>query len=207
MSVFKVALNNVEQGQMDLDPSTARSAYGTGAVTGQGLGGQFDPSIQRQIFVNGPNLTQRLLKDGETFTDCNYWKRFAYPQVPLKHAFIEVVTDDGSVYSDNPDENTYPQMTTISAVGGTTFADNEYDILGTTGGHAVFTQITNNGAGAVQVRLNGLTGATFTLAASATQIYNNGDLVVTKIQIDNSASGAADADVDVQVAVRSVCNS
>jgi hypothetical protein len=203
MSVFKVNLNNVDQGLLDLDPSSATP----GAVTGQGLGDQINPSIQRTVYIMGPNLVNRLLADGETFSDCNYWKRFAYPQVPFNEAFIEVITDDGSIYSDNPDENTYPSMSTISALGGTTFDDNDLDILGTLGSHAVFTQIINNGTGSVQIRLNGLTGATFTLGGGDQQVYNNGDLVVTRIQVDNSASGAADADVDIQLSLRSVCES
>ncbi|MHC4214814.1 MAG: hypothetical protein ACYSWP_15740 [Planctomycetota bacterium] len=203
MSVFKVALNNVEQGLLDKDPSTATP----GAITGQGLGDQIDPSKQRQVYIMGPNLINRLMIDGETFTDCNYWKQFAYPQVSLEDAIVEVLVDDGSVYSSNPELNTYPAATTITAVGGTTFADNELDIVSTYGGPAVFTQITNNGAGDVQVRLNGLTTATFTLASGDTQIFNNGDLTVTKIQVDNSASGAADADVAVLLSVQSICTS
>jgi hypothetical protein len=203
MSVFRVALNNREQGLLDLDPGTATP----GAVTGQGLGDQINPSIQRQVYVMGPNLINRLMVDGETFSDCNYWKRFAYPQVELEDAIVEVVSDDGSVYSDIPEENTFPAATTLSCVAGTTFTDNEWDILTTYGGPAVFTQITNNGAGSVQVRLNGLSGATFTLGAGDTQIFNNGDLSVTKIQIDNSASGATDADVDILASIRSVCSS
>jgi len=203
MSVFKVALNNTEQGTLDKDPSTASA----GAVTGQGLGSQIDPSKQRQVYVMGPNLINRKLSDGETFTDCNYWKRFAYPQCSLEDAIVEVVSDDGSVYSDVAGENTYPAATTIEATAGTTFADNEVDIVTTYGSAAVFTQITNNGAGSVQIRLNGLTTATFTLAAADTQIFNNGDLSVSKIQVDNSASGAADADVDVLLSIRSSCNS
>ena len=203
MSVFRVALNNVEQGLLDKDPSTASA----GAVTGQGLGDQIDPSKQRQVYVMGPNLINRKLSDGETFTDCNYWKRFAYPQCSLEDAIVEVVSDDGSVYSDVAGENTYPAATTISATAGTTFADNEVDVVTTYGSAAVFTQITNNGSGSVQVRLNGLTTATFTLAAADTQIFNNGDLAVSKIQVANSESGAADADVAVLLSIRSSCNS
>jgi hypothetical protein len=203
MSVFRVALNNREQGLLDKDPSTASA----GAIVGQGLGDQMDPSIQRQVYVMGPKKINRLLSDGDTFTDCNYWKRFAYPQVSLEDAIVEVVSDDGSVYSDIPEENTFPAATSMSVLATTTWTDNEWDILTVYGSPAVFTQITNNGAGSVQIRLNGLSGATFTLAAGDTQIFNNGDLSVTKIQVDNSASGAVDGTVDILISVRSVCNS
>jgi hypothetical protein len=31
-------------------------------------------SYQRTIYVMGPNKVNRKLKDGDTFTDSNYWK-------------------------------------------------------------------------------------------------------------------------------------
>lgn len=203
MSVFKVALNNAEQGLLDLDPSTASANQ----VTSQGLGSQFNPSIQRGVYIMGPNLVNRLLIDGSTFTDCNYWKRYAFPQVPLNEAFIEVVTDDGSIFSDVPSENTFPKVFDLVAAGGSTFTDNQADIVGTTGGFATFAQITNNGSGAIKVRLNGLTDAIFDLGAGDTQVFNSGDLQITLIEIDNSVSGASSAAVQIITSVRSVCNS
>ena len=117
MSVFRVKLQNVKQGLMDLDPSTHPLAMGSGnqpatyGMNGEPMGQEWPnseaQSRQRQMFVAGPGRTYRLLKDGDTFTDNNYWKRFAFPQVGREFAFIEVVTDDGSVYSDVPEENTF----------------------------------------------------------------------------------------------------
>ena len=70
MSVFQVELNNVEQGLLDLDPSTHPLATGSGSepatygVLGEPFGEAFPnsggSSLQRQIFVTGPNLTYRL---------------------------------------------------------------------------------------------------------------------------------------------------
>lgn len=211
MSVFRVALNNTQQGLLDLDPSTASA----GAVTGQGLGDQMNPSIQRGVYVMGPNRINRLLIDGDTFTDCNYWKRFAYPQVPLDEAIVEVLTDDGSIYSDVPEENTYPLSYDRSIAVNDTYGDNEIDIAFDTGGYAVFTQITNQEAAGsgldVKVGLNGSIGspsAIFDLDAGDTQIFNAGDLSVSLIQFDNSESGATGpVAVQVLVSVRSVCTS
>ena len=62
MSVFQVKLNNNKQGVLDTDSLT---------------GLELETSIQRQIFVAGPKRKYRLLVDGATFTDCNYWKRLA----------------------------------------------------------------------------------------------------------------------------------
>ena len=203
MSVFRVKLQHTgHQGQMDLDPSTS-----TAVSAGQGLGSPMSPSIQRTIYVAGPGRTYRKLMDGDTFTDCNYWKRFAYPQVSADAAFIEVVTDDGSVYSDVASENTFPKVYDLIIAAGTDFEDNVVDILGDTGGHAVFVQISNQGSAAVRVRINGTADAVFDLGSSETQVFNSGDLSVTKLEFINSVSGGSDADVQVLLSVKSVCNS
>lgn len=204
MSVFRVKLNNIQQGQLDLDPSTATSIS---ALNHSQLGSQFATSLQRTIYVTGPNRTWRKLFDGDTFTDCNYWKRFAYPQCELHEAFIEVVTDDGSVYSDVAEENTYPKVYDVTVAAGTDFEDNVVDILGDTGGHAVFVQIANQGSTSVRVRVNGATDAVFDLGNGETQVFNHGDLAVTKLEFLNTVSGGADSDVQVLLSVRSVCNS
>lgn len=192
MSVFRVKLNNNIQGNLDVDPTTSAMA---------------STSIQRTIFVTGPKKTYRTLRDGDEFTDCNYWKRFAYPQVPMSDAFIEVVTDDGSIYSDVADENTYPKVYDLSVTNGSTYTSNVVDILGDTGGYAVFVQIANQGSTAVKVRLNGVTDAIFDLGASETQVFNSGDLSITKLEFANTVSGGSTTAVQVLVSVRSVCNS
>lgn len=192
MSVFRVKLNNAAQGRLDVDVN----------------GVQFPVSKQRQMWVTGPNRTYRLLNDGDTFTDCNYWKKFAYPQMPLETAFIEVVTDDGSVYSDVSVENVYPYVYDLTVVGGTTWVDNVADIASDTGGYALFTQVTNKSLTQdIRMRLNGSTTAVVDLAANHTQIFNTGDLVVSKIEFDNTSSGATDVDVQVVLSIKSICNS
>jgi len=203
MSVFRVKLNNTAQGLMDLNPSTASQGD---------LGDQMSASLQRSVYVMGPNRINRLLADGETFTDCNYWKRFAYPQVALQDAIVEVVTDDGSVYSDVASENTFPVVENFAVLLNDTYEDQYLDILSDHGGYAVFTQITNQTSGeAIKVGLNGTVGdpaAIFDLAGGDTQIFNSGDLSIGLIAFDNSFSGA-DSTVNVQVllSVRSSCNS
>lgn len=204
MSVFKVALNSIAQGNMDLNPATATSISGNNHSQ---LGAGMNPSIQRTIYVTGPKHTYRKLKDGEQFTDCNYWKRFAYPQCALADAFIEVVTDDGSVYSDVEGENTYPRVYNLSVTNGSTYTSNVVDILGTTGGSAVFVQIANQGNTAVKVRLNGTANAIFDLGAGETQVFNNGDLAVNKLEFANTVSGGSTSAVQVLASVKSIVNS
>lgn len=191
MSVFRVKLNNSAQGALDINPSTL-------------LG--FSSSIQRTIFVTGPKRIYRKLFDGDTFTDCNYWKKFAYPQVPYDQAFIEVITDDGSIYSEVEEENNYPQVYTLTVLDSSAFAANVCDIIGDTGAAANFVQINNTaGGGDVRVKLNGLAGAIFDLNAGDTQVFNYGDLAVTKLNFDNSSG--SDADIQVIVSIKSTCQS
>ena len=54
MSVFRVRLTNSRQGRLDVYDN------------------------QRSAYITGPNRINRKLKDGEIFTDCNYWKRFEH---------------------------------------------------------------------------------------------------------------------------------
>lgn len=190
MSVFSVQLNNAKQGLLDTDPAT---------------GAQEVPSIQRTMFVEGPNRTLRELVDGSTFTDCNYWKRFAFPQVPLEQAIVTVITDDGSIWSNVESENTFPMVETMTVADGSSYAANLIDILGGTGSYAVFAQLKNTSSGNVSVKLNGLSTAVFTLEGNSTQIFNNGDLTLTSIAFANSSGGAVN--VEVILSVKSIANS
>lgn len=198
MSVFRVQLQNIQQGQLDLDPSSHPAVLGSSAQYGN-IGESFgtqnpnsgDASLQRQMFVAGPNRTYRLLKDGETFTDCNYWKQFAYPQTARDRAFIQVVTDDGSVWSDVAEENTFGAGATVTL--STSYADTVVDFVTTYGAPARFLQVQNlDGAIAISGELNGDTNLTFTLAAGATQVFNYGDIAITMLRL-KSASGTPSA--------------
>lgn len=200
MSVFRVKLANTNQGRLDVNPLT-----GLPVTT----------SSQRSIMVTGPNRIQRQLMDGETFTDCNYYKQFAYPQCALEDAFIEVVTDDGSVYSTVASENVYPVVWAPGAdgvIGAGDGIDDEnmsLDIVSTYGGTAVFVQIQNtDNSNSVKVKLNGSSTAIFTLGTNSTQIFNHGDLVISKIEFDNTASGASAVNaVEVILSLKSTINS
>lgn len=200
MSVFRVKLANAAQGKLEINPAT---------------GLPFTTSKSRTINVTGPKRIQRQLKDGEQFTDCNYWKRFAYPQVSLEDAFIEVVTDDGSVYSDVDSENVFPVVWKPGTSGvvsaNTTYTDTNMslDIVATYGGPAKFVQIQNtDSSDSIKVRLNGLSGAILTIDPNSTQIFNSGDIIINKLEFDNSFSGAAQVNaVEVLLSVKSQINS
>jgi len=203
MSIFQVQLNNVDQGQLDVNPSCCNtSSCTTGSNSRACVGEQFDPSIQRGVWIMGPNLTNRLLLDGATFTDCNYWKRFAYPQVPFNQAIVTVLEDDGSIYSDIPSENNFA-VTRTGLMPTGSFSDTVVDFVGSYGGPATFVQLTNTDTATdATVELNGDTMATFTLAASGTQVFDTGDLTISKLRFSGSG-----ADIDMIASVRSTCNS
>jgi hypothetical protein len=188
MSTFKVKLTQGDQGKLDEN----------GVSTGI--------SKQRTVYVMGPHKTNRLLKDGDTFTDSNYWKRFAYPQVTRDQAIVEVVSDDGSVYVDGPagepDVSTFPVVYDLTVVNGTTYGDaNTYaDILTDYGSHAVYCQVkttTNN----VKMKING--SAILDVLTSAVQVFNPGDLDITKLEFANTSGGTATVQILVSVVSKS----
>lgn len=186
MSVFKVDLNNQYQGYLDLDP---KSGLEFEASSG-------NPSIQRSMYISGPHGGILELKDGATFTDSNYWKRFAYPQVPESQAFITVVTDDGSAWSDVPSENTFPKVFNGTVASGTTTMV-DFTMSGTAS-FAQFAQISNLGAGTLSVALNGLTTAAFPLPNGSTQIFSAGDITLGALGL-TTASGSASSTTDYQI--------
>lgn len=190
MSVFKVKLT---QG---FGPA-AQGALDTAVVDGA--------SIQRTIYAPGPNKINRILFDGQTFTDVNYWKRFTYPTLPYDQAFIEVVTDDGSVWNDyNTSDNTFPESVDKTLAIASTYAteNNIIDVLGDYGGPAVFTQITNLTASTlIYARINGT--AVIPIVGGTSQVFDRGDLSITLIEFDNSASGAVSTSVNVFMSIQS----
>jgi hypothetical protein len=197
MSVFKVKLNNSLQGRLDVNPTTDMSEnFGI-------VGNPFPTSIQRQIYVAGPNNVHRLLKDGETFTDCNYWKKFTAEVVGEEYAFIEVVTDDGSIYSDVPAENVY-------SVGGsltltTSYDDSVVDFVVDHGGPARFLMVQNlDEEIVINGELNGDSNVIFAVGAGETMMFNQGDLIITTLRL-KGASG--NPNVSYIASVRSICNS
>jgi hypothetical protein len=196
MSVFQV---NLTQGvgrtaQGALDPSVVNGA-----------------SIQRSVWVAGPNKTNRQLFDGATFTDVNYWKRFSYAVTGnYDTAFINVLTDDGSTWNDFSDDNTFPYSYSTVLQAGDTYTTHtsgihrtQFNILADTGSPAVFTQIYNATASTVvNVRVNGSATAIFPLVGGTTQVFDKGDLLINMLEFDNTNSGAVNTTVYIFLAVQ-----
>lgn len=191
MSVFKVKL-------ADFNTPTDAKAFGSASHQG----------MQRSVYITGPKKMVRILKHGDQFTDCNYWKRFAYPQLPLNEAFIEVVTDDGTEWDDSVGAvNAFPVVYNIAAANNSTYttAGNAAAILTDHGSTSLFCQITNKHATvAVKIKLNG--SVIMDLPAASTQVFNAADLPISLIQVDNTGGGAT-VNVQVVASVKSIAKS
>lgn len=197
MSVFRVKLNNNVQGRLDLNASTDTSeSFGE-------VGNVFTVSKQRQIYVTGPNGKYRLLSDGDTFTDCNYWKKFTTEVMGEEFAFIEVLDDDGSIYSDIPEENTFSVGQTLTLT--TNYADSVVDFVTDHGAPARFLMIQNlDESITIFGELNGDTNITFAVGAGETMMFNQGDMVITSIRL-KGVSGTPD--VSFIASIKSQCYS
>lgn len=157
---------------------------------------------QRSAYIMGPNRINRILKDGEVFTDCNYWKRFAYPQVSLEEAFIEILEDDGTIYSDSLSDNTYPKVYDILAAPGSGFSENKADIQGDSGSFALFAQITNKSeTEPARIRINGLDSAVIDLGAGNTQVFNAGEVTIGSLEVENTSSESIPVQIVVSIRV------
>lgn len=180
MSTFRVKLSNSKQGLLDK---------------------HFN---QRSAYIMGPNRVNRKLNDGEIFKDCNYWKRFAYPQVSLEEAFIEVLEDDGTIYNEQMSPNTYPRVFDILAQKGSGFKENIADIFEESKSYATFAQITNKSEfDEIKIRLNKLDSAIIEIPPRNTQVFNVGEVTIGSIEIDNS-NGEEDVNVQIIVSIKSI---
>ena len=176
MSVFQVNLHSFGQGPVN-------------NVRFQTLAGGLTP---RTIYAMGPNKINRVLKDGDQFTDSNYWKRFAYPALPLDQAWITVVTDDGSTYDDHEKNGGVSTVGyTLACAASSAYSANQAAILSDYGNVAKYVQITNTHAtGLVKIRVNGVATAVFDLQPLSTHIFNVGDLDISLIEIQVGAIGS-----------------
>lgn len=201
MSTFQVRLKNNDQGVMDV--ATEVVSWQPDPLVPPVL---YNASLQRQVYVMGPKKINRLMRDGDIFEDCNYWKKFApyHPDnnpmgVPPEKAIIYILDDDGSVYSDIPGDNVFAWSTTetVNAVD-TAVADFGAEF----GSYAVSAIIRNDGAENATVTINGT--ASFPLNAGAVQVLNTGDVVIRTIEAETAG---LDTEINVFAGVRNVCRS
>jgi hypothetical protein len=185
MSVFQVRLNNINQGYLDINPNTVN------VNTGQGQ--EMQPSIQRTMFVQGPSGTFLKLHDGDIFTACNYWKRFAFPNVSLEDAIVNVLVDDNVPYSTAVafSDSSAPYAAVVPV--GTTVYFGTSDFAAPSSANVstgtVATQLTlvNNSGVAATVTLNGSASAVLSLAAGEMITFAHNEFAVSTLAVAGGA--------------------
>lgn len=157
-------------------------------------------------FFNGSLLTDKSFEEPDEVkvsrpvlktnkaSDCSieFNKRFTYAVTGnLETAFIEVVSDDGSIYSDVMEENTFTVGATAALT--TSFSATVVDFVTTYGGPARFLSVQNLDASIkITGELSGDTNVTFVVAAGETFMFNQGDMAITMLRL-KSASGTPSA--------------
>jgi hypothetical protein len=199
MSVFRVRLNanqpqNLDsQGNLDFNPSC-----------GNGSNVEMYPSIQRTMYLTGPNLEYLKLADGTTFSGSNYFKQYCVPFTTSTRAILELVTDDGTTWDpENP--GAFPVADSITVATSDTFSTNYVDIVALYGSYASYVQLKNNGTGATQditVQLNGSSNAVFTLEAGDVQVFDD-DFQITKVAF---TGGSASVTIEVIFGIQQTDN-
>ncbi len=126
----------------------------------------------------------RTFKDREVFEGSNYWKRYCSAD-----SFLIIIEDDGSIYSENPDENTHPFIVSKKIAPGSSYEDeeNEIDLMKEQGTFATFVLIRNkNASQSVNVKINGSKNAILELDGSDEISFDKGDIPISKLNFDNS---------------------
>lgn len=184
MSVFRVNTNQSSRQDVSVGHVLRPHVYGETSLSGDN---RFTPD--EYVVQTDPKGVLRTFKNGEVFTDNNYWKRFAYPQMSLDSAFIEVLEDDGSVYSDE-DGSSDVVSEDFDNLTEDYSDENTLDFEKEHGDTAGFLQIVNTSNSlAVTVEVNGK--GTFDIPAGDVQIFNKGDLSVRKLRFKSASAGGS----------------
>jgi len=167
MSTFQVILAKFERG------TTSREAFG-----------------QQTVSLPTPqNKGERTFKDREVFEGSNYWKKYCSPSMPQKDAFLIIVEDDGTIYSEDDSENNQPFIVTKKVAAGSSYNDegNEIDLMKEQGTFATFVLIRNkNSSQEVNVKINGSKNAILELDGNDEISFDKGDIPISKLNFDNS---------------------
>ena len=148
----------------------------------------------------------RELHDGDTFTDSNYYKIYT-PEFMGTEAFLDLVTDDGSVYIKESQETIIPRSYALDVDADSVYADNVVDIYADNLGFAVYCQITVVGEGtAPTFKFNGLSNALLSIPCGVTQTFDKNEIQFSKIEIDNSQDGSQALTVSIFSSIQKSSN-
>lgn len=157
-------------------------------------------SIQMTMYAPGARLTNRVLRDGEVFQDCNYWKQFTATNLGIADAFIEVLDDDGIPYVAG-EVSFQTVVYSVSVTQGSGFSDNVVNILDDYGVPASSVSVTVTGDDVV-MRINGSSSADLPITSGTTV---NDLQSITLLNFSNLVSGGGTATVTVLATIPSNC--
>jgi len=151
-------------------------------ISGDALG-------QRTVNLPTPEGPHKTFKDREIIEGPNYWKRYCSPSMPHGEAFLVILEDDGTIYSDNDSENTYPFIVSKKVAPGSSYEDegNEINLMKEQGTFATFALIRNkNASQEINIKINGSKNAILELDGNDEISFDKGDLPISKLNFDNS---------------------
>ena len=167
MSIFQVILAKFERG------TTSREAFG-----------------QQSVSLPTPqNQGERTFKDREVFEGSNYCKKYCTPSMSQADAFLVIIEDDGTIYSEDDSENNQPFIVTKKVAVGSSYNDegNEIDLMKEQGTFATFVLIRNkNASQEINVKINGSKNAILELDGNDEISFDKGDIPISKLNFDNS---------------------
>ena len=132
---------------------------------------------------------EKIFKDREVFEGSNYWKKYCVPSMSQEDAFLVIIEDDGTIYSEDDSENNQPFIVTKKVAAGSSYDDegNEVDLMKEQGTFATFVLIRNkNSSQEVNVKINGSKNAILELDGNDEISFDKGDIPISKLNFDNS---------------------
>jgi hypothetical protein len=182
------------------DTFSLNGSNGNGGYTS---GGHWSAtSIQMTMYAPGAKLTNRVLRDGEVFEDCNYWKQFNSTNLGIADAFIEVLEDDGIPFI----SGVTSYMTVVDSVSvtqGSGFSANVVNYLDEYGVPAASVSVSVTGDDIV-MRINNSSSADLPISAGGSV----SDLLsISQLNFSNLVSGGGTATVTVVATIPANCNS
>ncbi len=186
----------IDANTFSLNNSTGNGGYVSGGIWSE-------TSVQRTMYAPGAKLTNRVLRDGQVFEDCNYWKQFSVENgAPISSAFIEVLVDDGIPYVAR--QTSFQTVVyTLSVLQGSGFSSNVANILNDYGVAADSVSVTVVGDDVV-MRINGSSSSDLTVLNGSTV---NDIKSVNLLNFSNLVSGGGTATVTVLATIPVNCRS
>ncbi len=183
---------------IDANNFSLTGSNGNGGYTSGGVWSE--TSVQMTMYAPGAKLTNRVLRDGQVFQDCNYWKQFTAANAGVSQAFIEVLVDDGVPYVSG--KTSYQTVVyTLTAAHNSAFSSNVVNILNDYGVPADSVSVTVTGEDVV-MRINGSSSSDMTVLHGTTV---NDLKTISLLNFSNFVSGGGSSTITVLATIPANC--